>query len=353
MLTGPCQTFQFAIPPPVPDNAGMPHWISLGDYIAGRVIAGLLGFLCLYMAFFLFEDEEGKWQNKLDGFWVSVDDRAKVVDRTSTALFNQIGRKLISACDLIFGERRVSVRAVATSVNLSLAGVLIIAMFGFAETKDFLGDVIDPIAIAFFVVPILALLGLIALTIHFRKWWALVIASIPIGVLLLAIVTDVQWGDNDKASLTAIVVFFSVLTDCIVIALVRRLFAKMSTTVTFKGIVFRLSVLITMSIAVIAIPAIVALHDALTLNLGMLTSLGVILAMFNITTSVFCLIPLFMLLFVLAHKLVWPSLSRVIYPLCRYKIVTNKKALKTVGVLCITYAFNLSPVGWKDILHLL
>ena len=72
----------------------------------------------------------------------------------------------------------------------------------------------------------------------------------------------------------------------------------------------------------------------------------------NVTTLIFCIMPVVLLLFLLIHRLTWPTLSRLLYPVVSRKVITNRKGLVSVGSLCVLYAFNLSPVGIKDVLKL-
>src|ERR1700679_4080930 len=99
--------------------AGMHHALVL----ASRIVAGVVASMAFYFAFFLYEDEEGVWQNRIENLWISVYDRARITDSTSTALFNKIGDTLGGWFNRLFGEKLFSPRAVCTSVNLSLGGV--------------------------------------------------------------------------------------------------------------------------------------------------------------------------------------------------------------------------------------
>ncbi len=81
--------------------------------------------------------------------------------------------------------------------------------------------------------------------------------------------------------------------------------------------------------------------------------LAKILLLLNATTILACILPLGMLTFVLLHKLAWPTFSRLIYPLSRHKVLSNRKFLVPVGTLCLTFALNLEHVGAKELLKLL
>ena len=102
---------------------GMPHWLIQRVPIAGWVLAGLLGCVCFYLAFFLYEDEEGVWQNRIENLRMLVYASAKVTNSTSAALLNRVAEILKRAYIHLFSERLLSFQSIAVSMNLSLAGL--------------------------------------------------------------------------------------------------------------------------------------------------------------------------------------------------------------------------------------
>lgn len=77
--------------------------------------------LAFYMAFFLYEDEQGRWQNRLDAFWISIHDRALVVGSTTTALWNRVSESILELTNKLFGGKLLSYRPVIASINISIA----------------------------------------------------------------------------------------------------------------------------------------------------------------------------------------------------------------------------------------
>jgi hypothetical protein len=71
--------------------------------ITARIAAGIIGAIALYIALFLYEDEEGKWQNRIDNLWVAIDKRARHTDRFSVAISNKIGDLIHKTFEHIFG----------------------------------------------------------------------------------------------------------------------------------------------------------------------------------------------------------------------------------------------------------
>src|SRR5271168_3152433 len=100
--------------------AGMHHALI----IASRIVAGIVGATAFYCAIFLFANERGALQNRLEILWFAIDDRAKAIDSTSTALFTKIGDIVVRWTNWVFGDRLLSLRAFVTSSNLSCSGVI-------------------------------------------------------------------------------------------------------------------------------------------------------------------------------------------------------------------------------------
>jgi hypothetical protein len=112
--------------------AGMHHALIL----ASRIVAGVVAGIAFYFALFLYEDEEGIWQNRIENLWASVYDRAKVTDRTSTALINKIAQILKNCFSWLFGDKLVSFQAISTSINLSFAIMVLALVVMFTFTSD-------------------------------------------------------------------------------------------------------------------------------------------------------------------------------------------------------------------------
>jgi hypothetical protein len=64
-----------------------------------RAVAAFVGAIAFYAAFFMYEDEEGRWQNKLEELWIAIDDRARTVMSRSAALVAKVAEIVTSAFD--------------------------------------------------------------------------------------------------------------------------------------------------------------------------------------------------------------------------------------------------------------
>ena len=72
----------------------------------------------------------------------------------------------------------------------------------------------------------------------------------------------------------------------------------------------------------------------------------------NVITVWYLLVPALMMVVSLSHQIAWPVLSWVSYPLIRYKVITNRKALIAFGTFAVTFALNLERVGIRNILKM-
>jgi hypothetical protein len=332
----------------------MPHWLIYAAAIAGRVLAGLIGCVCFYLAFFLYEDEQGLWQNRIENLWISIYDRANATDSTSTALFNKIGGLLKKGLNFIYGQRLLSVRAVISSINLSLFGCGIDVAFNLDPLSltdhTFLRPNSEWYLNFGFAIFFLFVACLPSLT--KRKRALVASASITVLFLILPLINILLNGHVSSLNVAPAVFILSTLCDFLAIALIRYLFAVLSKALTFSRIAISIVSLALIGFVVEVLPVCFKLRGIDFVPRSSQGSLVFGLTRFNFATGIFCAVPLLMLVFLLLHKSMWPLLSRAIYPLCRYSITGEKKVLLPFATLCLTFAFNLETTGIKDILKL-
>jgi hypothetical protein len=345
-----CQTMR-----PRRRMAGMHHALIL----ASRIMAGGVAGLAFYFAFFLYENEEGVWQNRIENLWASVYDRAKVTDSTSVALFNKLADKLNSMFNHKFGTTLLSIRAFAASFNLSTGIMSLFLLIGMILVikgpgpKEFLGFIYGLTA-AFAVIcfasfffffmphqsttpaPLRPLLPLIPFALS------------VVGATCLLIIDP---GETSLMRLQPIVLALSFLSDYLAIMMMRKIFTSISQTVSILRCVKLIA-------AFFLFPLLIDVFAPLAYAFGIWNDtmsrdpryFVIEFVLLNISTVLLCLVPASMLVVVLIHKLIWPLLSRLLYPVASRKVITNRKALVSVGSLCVLYALNPLQVGIKDIL---
>jgi len=81
----------------------------------------LVGLLIVYSAFFLYEDQEGELQNRIERWWIKVDDFRKSAISKSTAFLKVAANVTDQGFTNVFGKRLLSARAIGISVCYSMA----------------------------------------------------------------------------------------------------------------------------------------------------------------------------------------------------------------------------------------
>ena len=95
----------------------MPH----SAHIALRVIAAVAGALSLYAALFLYEDDQGRIENRLEEWWVRLDDQRNAAVSRHTAFMREVARLAGRGFDRLFGHRLFSLQAFGASSALSMS----------------------------------------------------------------------------------------------------------------------------------------------------------------------------------------------------------------------------------------
>jgi hypothetical protein len=96
--------------------------------IALRCLAFSVGAVAFYAAIFMYEDQEGRWQNRIEKLWIAIDDRARLTGSKTSAFFNSVAAVVTGIFDRMFGRRMLSFRFVGVSSCYSLAGLFLLSL---------------------------------------------------------------------------------------------------------------------------------------------------------------------------------------------------------------------------------
>jgi hypothetical protein len=146
----------------------------------------------------------------------------------------------------------------------------------------------------------------------------------------------------------------SISLDFATITIMRGIFSSITKTVSILRVAFLIITFFAIAVGIILFPIIVALiFSRMTVNywftkLYSLPTMALLVSL-NVVTMVYCLIPVVLLAVVLLNKVLWPLASRMLYPLSRYKIVTNRKVLIAIGSLLLILAIH--PAALARIIH--
>ena len=349
---------------------GMNGMVLDAAVVAGRSLALAVACISFYLAFFLYEDEEGALRNRIDDLWIAVDERAKVTDSRSTALFNKIAQKLVAASVAVFGEALVSVRMFAVSTNLSLAGA---GLTGVILCLTIYREYFSGRDLSILFVGSLVFLAIAMVVIRFPRRWVAAAACVPFWAAVCLVLKAVAgrvgsfgwYGPpnafemdmiQDLAEAVPFALIFSLLSDVLAIVAIRKLFASIAKSLSFVHILKLIGLLFTILLVIgpgLCIGLAALSYEISNSQLQDTFQAGVIwVGLLNATTALYCLVPVIMLIVVLLHRIIWPLLGRLIYPFTRFGILVNRKAMASIGGVGLAVALNLEHVGLKEIIKL-
>ena len=95
----------------------MPNFV----HILLRTLAGIAGLLLLYVAFFLYDDEEARLQNRLEQIWKRIDVLQSSAMSREGAILQGVSRTASATLDRLLGNKLLSLRSLAVSMAFSAA----------------------------------------------------------------------------------------------------------------------------------------------------------------------------------------------------------------------------------------
>src|SRR5947209_14832 len=91
--------------------------------LIGRSVAGCCGVVLIYSALFLYKEEEGGLENRIEQWWQRIRDlHAHAISR-ETAFLKVVSRITSKGFDKLFGERLFGPKAVTASMCYSQAAI--------------------------------------------------------------------------------------------------------------------------------------------------------------------------------------------------------------------------------------
>ena len=314
-------------------------------HILLRVLAGIAGALLLYVAFFLYEDEEARIQNRLEQLWRRIDALHGVAISIEAAFLRTATNTTSRILDSLFGHKLLSLRFVAISVAFSLASVLVFVVL--------LGDMSAAVrgyGIACAV--LLVIFGCLSARIR---------NSIYDLVLVIAAVWLTSWaiGMTSPSGVEAYEVPLNAATgvflDMCFVMFFRWTLKKIA-NISKLWVISLWLVTVSAVTILFALPAVLSdRHFYTTMRRVTGTSEAarrfVVVVMQASMSNLFDALCLLLLIMVIAalliHRLVWPIIKRPVYAANRKQLIKNTKLLGALGTMLLLYAFpNNALVNW-------
>lgn len=300
-------------------------------HLALRVLAGIVGATAIYAALFLYEDEQGKIENRLEEWWIRLDDQRNAAVSRHTAFVREVARLAGQGFDRLFGQKLFSLRAFSVSSALTVSMLFAFVMAGTeiwgkrlsVGEKSFM--LWGPAAGA-----ALSLACALSPALRRSTFWRLdrLIPLLPL-LIVLALVVLVE----DKSGLLGLLlsVIASFACDILFIAATRaslrwasnsRRFLMIAAAILLNGLLATTLILGPFGIMYFA-------PGGSDLGLGLA-------ALANIPDAVVASVFAALALSMLAHRLFWPLINRPLYALREQGVRRSVFAL--VGISLLVYA---------------
>jgi hypothetical protein len=311
-----------------------------------RLFAICVGVLSYYAAFFMYEDEEGKWQNRIEELWVAINDREKLAGGSqASAFFNKVADVATRGFNRVLGRRLFSLQLVGVSSSYSFAALFLglgFFVMMFLSRKSRLGAPLPHAAEYSYLSHFLLIIGSICLLLAglpalVRSRWAVALSLFPISCVVLGLIRFITTHGVDKGQFEMVVALaVSILSDILLLALVRFTLRRVSADPSLP----RIAIAVLMQAGIIFL-LIVTPWETLGHLYGPAERVVVAVGVFNAFTGIASSVFFLMLLFVLLHRVTWPVLSRLFYSLARHEAVHNRKIMAGLGTGCFIFAFPL------------
>ena len=304
----------------------------------------LFGCLLIYAAAFMREDEEGRWQNRLEQWREAIGRRKETALSTFTAFMGGVAELTSHVFDLLFGKKLFSLRGVGVSICYSLASLLLCMELLSAVNSHKFGPMLLENWGWFL---LFALLGSIPSIISAEKesLWVWGLAVFVIVIIPLFKVADIVYQKFGTAPTAGMFLFLVLLfgvsfgCDILYIALTRWMLRKASEQIRLPKMVGILLLNVLLALILATGPFLLGLIEvigAVKFNAPAIVGAFGIGLMFgtvlNFVDIVACSVFLLLLTFMLVHRLLWPVLERPIYAGARFGIIKEKKLLWGLGV---------------------
>jgi hypothetical protein len=331
-----------------------------------RVAAAGAAFATFYVAWFVYEDEEKKLQNKIEAWWVQFDDfRSHLVSRQAAFLV-VVALRSNEVFDRLFGPKLLSKYAIAEATSLTLGSVFVahavsaIWLGGAGPADAAFGGAMFAFAFAPLASPRLRWLPYVPMLMFVAFVVFMTLSSLLMfGMSLAGRYKMFSSLQAPEATLNVLWVAVSVgiAVTLFQVAVARR---AMRSTVAARSewpiVGGMVVVALPLGIAVALILAIAWSFIASGINpLEHPTPLFVLaVVIFGIglgcaVATALCGLVAAVAGIMLLHRLAWPLASRILYALGRYRLVQNKAVLNGAGAALAGVAITGS-YGWQAIL---
>ena len=314
--------------------------------VVAKVCVGLIGAGALYCACFLYEDEEGRLQNKIEALWIAIDDLQR--RGQSFPLVTKIASLINRAMDKVAGkgEGIVSQKLMGISTCFSFAGLALWTMFQFYPAIMHHPELPRSTQLIMMLpnaITLLVTLALPVIALKYESKWLSIVTVIPIVAYLFRDkLPDYIFSTNVREGL----IFMSMYIGALLLIVVRWTMwllernaniIRITCAITFHLIIVVVLVILPIQHAhaskVIIIP--VDVNNPVGVMWAYSLSFGYTFAALNTATGLFAISFTSILIFMLLHRTLTPLVARILYPIARFQVIRNRKVMAAIGIALI------------------
>jgi hypothetical protein len=337
--------------------------------VAIRTITLVLAIMLLYSSAFLREDEEGKIQNVVEGWWIRLSDYQKAALSKQMAFMRTVAGIANSWFDRLFTKKLLSPTAICVSICYTFAS-LGLGYFGYLYLYawfQYSQVVTIALVLGIGTTAAFVFLGTLRSFLKTKRSQRAWLFSVCLIVTLFFGLGHRGFGTYHRPtaasfideSLVLIALFTgSVICDFSFITLNRLALRWIKQSNSFGpsvGIVIGNCVLAALYIWIPARLGGIGTgphHGWNPWTGGWWTRAAAYIALANILTALVALVFVVVAFIMIIHRLAWPVLDRVVYALARYGLFRHRKALALAGFALLSTAFPVVRSAGKHLIEI-
>ncbi len=316
--------------------------LALLDVMSFSLVACVLflihlsGAILIYSSLFLYEDEEKRFQNKIEEWWLRVVYTQATSQTRLKAFMQGVAGLTGKGFDVLFGKSFVSLRFIVISIYLSIASffLFIVIFFPLAQHPG-------PATRhgAFFLMLLFLCLASVPAVLKDRwlllLWWAVIPAAVTSvsGFLLFAYKRFGATSTLRGIGFFLLPFAVSFLCDLAFILLTRWILRRITAVERISQIALTIVAYVLILIILLLSPIFIGLRI-----LGYAPRAGAYIMISFPLNSIDLLVAmagLILALFLFLHRLLWPAIHRPLWAIYRFAPIRNKKLLFRLGVALI------------------
>ena len=326
----------------------------------------ILGCILFYLSFFLYEDEQGQLQNRLEEIWVRIDDLKQNTVSIHIGFTVEVMHFCLKMLHIIWGNKLISIRSIfvthwilGLSAYLSFAFVYLFNLnFNiYFSSCDSCGYLNYAVTTPFSLFPVLVMTILASLPLVISKWsviWTIWLIFFTIQTIVTYIfiqefkLTLPEVVISISSELVAIIFFLIWLR---ILKLVLTHFSLISArniiTFIFSNVWLICWAFYYQSYIVLLLKGVTYVFGANNITQDMLYYFPRFALLTNTLMFLYPFMIIVIVALLIAHRIFWPFIQRPIYSLQMYKVFENQKLIFICGLVLILFSlgYELSRIS--------